>query len=281
MTTPKVGKFRRITELSFLTDNTCDIGASGKGARNVYITGNLSVGGTAAITGAQTFTAAATFADDLVIATTAKGIRADTSDTADNQGVYFCGGGAHAVTRGALIQLFGNETTTDGAKLVLSAGNSAAIDGRVLIVAPAAAPIQLYTTNLLRWYIDAAGPLTQDATNGGDIILTKGSTSVRQTAVNTITAAGTGTGDATALTGVINNVTTVAASTGVRLWNAGVGTVVHVRNGGANALTVYPNTGGTINAGSTDAAVSVATGAICTLACVAASTWIASEAPAA
>ena len=96
-----------------------------------------------------------------------------------------------------------------------------------------------------------------------------------------ITAAGTDSATGTLLTKEISNVTTVGASTGVRLYVAPTGSILYVKNSGANALLVYPDTGGTINGGSTDAGVSVATGAIATLIKVAALTWIASEAPAA
>lgn len=67
--------------------------------------------------------------------------------------------------------------------------------------------------------------------------------------VTGITAAGTTVADATQLTGMFNNVTTVGANTGVKLWNAGIGTTVRVINNGANDLEVYPQDGsGTINA---------------------------------
>lgn len=77
----------------------------------------------------------------------------------------------------------------------------------------------------------------------------------------TVTAAGSTQATATVLRGNVNHVTTVAASTGVALpAGAGAGEVVFVRNGGANALTVYPATAaGTISAGSAGAGVSLAT----------------------
>lgn len=64
-----------------------------------------------------------------------------------------------------------------------------------------------------------------------------------------VSAAGTTITDATALTVSHNNVTTVAASSGVTLPAADVMDEVFVYNGTAtNALTVYPtNSSGTIN----------------------------------
>ena len=77
-----------------------------------------------------------------------------------------------------------------------------------------------------------------------------------------VTAAGSTQGTATALTKTINNVTTVAASTGVVLPTAVAGYMVIVRNGGANALNVYPATGAAINAGAANSAHSLPVGAM-------------------
>jgi hypothetical protein len=64
-----------------------------------------------------------------------------------------------------------------------------------------------------------------------------------------VTAAGTSAGDATQLTYVYNKVSTVASGTGVKLPKAEMGETIIIRNGGANALTVYPySTADTINA---------------------------------
>ena len=79
--------------------------------------------------------------------------------------------------------------------------------------------------------------------------------------VTGITAfAGGGAGSATQLTGKVNVVAVCAtAADSVKLpANAGLGDVV-VRNNGAAACNVFPPTGGTIDAGSVDAAKSVAT----------------------
>ena len=55
-----------------------------------------------------------------------------------------------------------------------------------------------------------------------------------------VTAAGTSAGNATQLTFVYNNVTTVGSGAGVKLPQAEMGETIIVRNGGANPLTVYP-----------------------------------------
>jgi hypothetical protein len=70
----------------------------------------------------------------------------------------------------------------------------------------------------------------------------------------------TGSTQATALLLIrpINNVTTVAASTGVILPIPTDGMRIIVRNGGANALSVYPSTGVQINAIAANSAFSLA-----------------------
>ena len=67
--------------------------------------------------------------------------------------------------------------------------------------------------------------------------------------IASVTAAGTSAGNATQLTYVYNKVSTVASGAGVKLPKAEVGETIIIRNGGANALTVYPySTDDTINA---------------------------------
>ena len=88
-----------------------------------------------------------------------------------------------------------------------------------------------------------------------------------------VSAAGSNQAGATALTTMINNVTTVAASTGVVLPTAVAGYIVIVRNGGANALNVYPATGAAINAGAANAAHSLPIGAMIQYVATSATQW--------
>jgi len=75
-----------------------------------------------------------------------------------------------------------------------------------------------------------------------------------------LTALGTNQATALALPADVNIVGTTAASTGVILPASPTpGDNVFVYNGGANALSVYPSTGLTINALSANAAYSLAT----------------------
>ena len=63
-----------------------------------------------------------------------------------------------------------------------------------------------------------------------------------------VTAAGTSAGNATQLTFVYNNVTTVGSGAGVKLPQTEMGETIIVKNTGANPLTVYPyDTGSSIN----------------------------------
>lgn len=102
------------------------------------------------------------------------------------------------------------------------------------------APLLLFANNLNRWSVDTTGNFAQNATNGGSIILGNANTSVRQPTGGSISAAGSVIGDATQLVAVYNQVTTVGAGQGVKLWDAGNGTALFVQNLGANDLELYP-----------------------------------------
>jgi hypothetical protein len=83
---------------------------------------------------------------------------------------------------------------------------------------------------------------------------------IRGATASAISAAGTTQGTATALTNDMNVVTTVAASAGVVLQTAAAGKTVTVVNKGANALAIYPATGGQVDALGTNLALSLAVG---------------------
>lgn len=76
------------------------------------------------------------------------------------------------------------------------------------------------------------------------------------TATNSITAAGTSATDATQLSTSISRISTAAASTGVKLPVCENGAECFVANDGANTVTVYPQTGTTIDGA---ASVTIAT----------------------
>lgn len=74
-------------------------------------------------------------------------------------------------------------------------------------------------------------------------------------ATNTISAAGTTQGTATALTTMHSRVTTTGANSGVKLPYAVSGMQCTVINAGANPLRIYPDTGAAIDGGSANAAI--------------------------
>lgn len=96
------------------------------------------------------------------------------------------------------------------------------------------------------------GNLVQGATYGGSVVLTRVRTVHASPVGDALTAAGSSISDALQLTGTWNNVTTAAASTGVKLFDPSDanstpttinGYQICVRNGGANNLKLYPPTG--------------------------------------
>jgi hypothetical protein len=94
------------------------------------------------------------------------------------------------------------------------------------------------------WDVDAQGDFVQQATYGGSIELTNASTAVGQPAQTGVTALGSDLAGATQLTRVSTNVTVAAAGTGVKLWDAPLGSELTVRNEASvySPLNVYPPT---------------------------------------
>lgn len=74
-----------------------------------------------------------------------------------------------------------------------------------------------------------------------------------------LTAVGATQITALALPSVNNHVSVTAAGTGVILSPGSTGDIVVVYNGGANALTVYPPVGGTLNALAVNTGLAIAT----------------------
>ena len=84
-----------------------------------------------------------------------------------------------------------------------------------------------------------------------------------------VSAAGTTQGTATELTAADNELTTVAAGSGVVLSaNLAAGDTQTVFNAGANAVKVYPPSGMKINALAANAAMTLATNTGCIFKCV-------------
>lgn len=99
---------------------------------------------------------------------------------------------------------------------------------------------------------------------------------LRYTAGATLTATGSSQSDALQLTAAINQVTTTASGTGVKLYaSPGAGSFQIVYNGGANSLTVYPQTSGTINQLSANAGHQLAINTACVYWAASSTAWVA------
>jgi hypothetical protein len=100
-----------------------------------------------------------------------------------------------------------------------------------------------------------------DLDMGGNDILNVGSITVNLTVVAGITASTTQTQGQGALTGTVNQVSTVANTNDtVTLPTAAAGVTVIIKNSGANTLRIYPASGDNLGAG-VDTATTLAAGA--------------------
>lgn len=161
-----------------------------------------------------------------------------TSDGSDNAFIQISGGGTVDTSRGAYIEISGNEASNAG-RLLLRSGDT----GNIVLQPPSSRTIEFYSNGTLIWTLDASGDLSQNATNGGDIVFTKDDTGVIGTA-GSITAAGSTQGTATAITKTVINIG--GGSGGVRLPDTSAGRVIYLWNTGVASLNVYPASGETI-----------------------------------
>jgi len=207
-------------------------------------------------------------------------ISTNTVDAADTASIAISGGGDLGVSRGAFLQVYGNEAGGGNGGAVVLDGGDVASGSLYIRTHDSGASIFLFTDSLLRWSVTGNGVFLQDPTNGSDFQMTRANTSVAVPVADGVAAAGTIITDATDLTKQITNVTTVGAGEGVQLWGANLGTVFHVTNRGANALLVYPHSGvATINGGAGGAAISLATNTLGIFLYVSANTYVAFEVP--
>ena len=142
--------------------------------------------------------------------------------------------------------------------------------------------LQIPTKGTVDWYDtfkdEFAQPISQHDHTGGGNGLTLGVSSltngelafsadykgIRVGVSATVTAAGTAQGDATNILKRISIVTTTPANSGVKLptnSNLGTGSVVYIKNKGANTLKIYPNTSEAIDGLGTNNPYSLAAGA--------------------
>jgi hypothetical protein len=101
---------------------------------------------------------------------------------------------------------------------------------------------------------------TDNVQSDGDILISQGA-DIRLSVGANLSAAGSTTTDAYVSSYVFNEVLTCGSGCGLRFVDAPAGSIRGVQNRGSNALTVYPPTGGSINGYTTNAGISVASGA--------------------
>lgn len=162
------------------------------------------------------------------------------------------------LTAYALNQVFaGVAAGTNTGAVTVNAGSLGALPVyKDTVAGPVAlAGGEIYTGNYAGFAYDVA--LNGGA--GGFHLLHGVTVNALSSVANGLTAAGSTQGTALAITAQTNVVTTTAASTGVILADIGVGAVQEVFNEGANTLSIYPASGGQIDALGANAAYSLAT----------------------
>jgi hypothetical protein len=154
----------------------------------------------------------ATAQGDIVGATTPFRILQGTADGADNRQTIIAGGGGAAENRGSYILLTGNENANAGAINIYGGNNTTSNVN--LLVGNASAKVQFFNASTaVMWDINNSGTITQNATNGGDIIMQKAATTLSVKGGGA--AATSGTFTCNGVTAVV--VSTTNASTGMSL----------------------------------------------------------------
>jgi len=177
------------------------------------------------------------------------------------------GAGLHAGTitsAGTLLADWNGGTVASlGAGLSLTSGTLSATGSGGSVTSVAAG------TGLSGGPITTTGTLVADwqggtvTTLGDGLNLNSGTLAALPSYAGTLTAAGSNQAGALTLTADNNVVTTAAASTGVRLkLTPDAGFTQRVVNRGASLLSVYPASGGTIEANAANAAVSIVAGGV-------------------
>lgn len=186
-------------------------------------------------------------ANNLTFTSALFAINANTADASDTSGLILTGGGATGTTRGANILVYGNEAVSAGGYVQIEAGNVA--NSKIYNYLSAASSTWgiLNNSAALMWSMDTTGALTQDATNGGNIVFAKAAGGIVNKVSAAVAAAGTTLGTATVLTSTENVVSSGTALQGVALNTASaVGQTVNVTSTvSGNTVNLYPEAAGT------------------------------------
>jgi hypothetical protein len=187
--------------------------------------GTISSGGSVILKSANdanrlmTFNAASDTAFTLTFGDGTAGQQLDIStadaDASDDGVLTLNGGGAYngGGSRGAWVSLGGNESTGAG-DAVLSAGSASG--STLTIGAPASnGSIDMQVNGQSRWNYEADGDLTNNASNGGNLLLAKTGTTL---AIDSGTAASACTGTATANGTTAVTVSTTCATSGAHIF---------------------------------------------------------------
>jgi len=240
LTTPALG-----TPASGVMTNVTGTAAgltAGNVTTNANLTGHITSVGNAAVLGSFT---------------SAQLLAALTDETGSGAAVFATSPTLVTPTIGAATATTVNKVTltapATGSTLTLVEGSTLATSGAfsTTLTATAATNVTLPTTGTLATLAGTETftnkTLTTPALNGAVVDNN-----------NAVSAAGSTQAGATALTVDYNVVTTVAASTGVRLPTATAGRRIVIVNKGASTLTIYPATSAYIDAGLINAGISVA-----------------------
>jgi len=186
----------------------------------------------------------------LYFQTSASYILAETSDGSDTYILNVCGGGNSTASRGAVLALAGNEAS-GGGSVNLNGGNvSSGIIN--LNLNHASASIQLNNSSTAAmWNFDNSGNITQNATNGNNLVFAKAGSGVVRPVSTGLSGTGTVQAGATSITNVYNELTTVtvgSADAFVLASTIPVGfSEIRIVNRTANAAKIFPHSGGTID----------------------------------
>lgn len=202
-----------------------------------------------------------------------RNVFATTSDGSDSAGIGIWGGGSNSATRGAGSEFYGNESSFNAGGATIRTGN---ISNAVLALVNSSSngSISANTNSADRWFFESDGDLSNDATNGGNLVFAKTGTGVIHNVNNAVSTAGSDQAGATALTATINLITTASGTQGVRLPSPVAGqTIIVANNSGVSTARIYPHSGGNIDGGTSNVHILISTATTFTFVAMSSTMW--------